>query len=148
MEFCPLSLLAVDFNGASHGIHNIFGNGHPQAGPFRLLHPGIIFPDIGLIYFIYEFLGHADACIPYGNMGPDICRAPGGFLLVQGYVNGTFLRGELHCIGQEIQQYLVKSHTVAAHIFRDNVMDQHFKLLLLRPDLGLCNTHNAFQRLP
>ena len=77
MEFAALSLLALHLNDAVHGVHNMLGNGHAQAGTLGPVNPGFVLAGEGVENLVFELRRHADAVVLDMEMGADIVLAPG-----------------------------------------------------------------------
>ena len=74
--------LALERNGSAHGVHNKFGNGHPQARTLRALNPAAVLPGEGVKDLLLELLRHADAAVLHLQVRLDEILSPGRRLLV------------------------------------------------------------------
>ena len=148
IEFCALARFAFHRNCAVHGVHNIFCDGHPQAGTLRLVDSGAVFPHKGFKDFILKFRSHADAVVFDLQKHPHIGFSLGRGTFVKGNQNRAALRSKFHGVGKQVQQHLVEPHAVAVYIFCRNVVNKHVKMLIFGLNLRLDNIDDAIHHLP
>ncbi len=141
MEFGSFVHLALHGNGSAHGVHDILCDGHPQPRALGLMNPHAVRPCIGIEDMLHKALLHPYSVVLHCDMRPDI-GIPfllGGRLLKQGQLYGSSLMGVLDCIGQQIQQNLIQTDTVAAYILCHDIINMYIEILPFSPDLRLNN---------
>ena len=102
MELAALAQLAFHLDGAAHGVHNVFRDGHAQAGALGPADPGAVLPDEGLEDLGLELRGHADAVVLDHDVGPDVALSLGRFLLVEGDLDESAVGGEFQGVAQDV----------------------------------------------
>ena len=148
MEGTALALAAVHLDPALHGVHDILGDGHAQAGALDLLHPGVVLPGEGIKDMALEFLRHADAGVLHKEMAADPVRPGGAGLLVQRDGDAPGLGGELDRVGQQVEQHLIEPDIVAQDPLGRDVPDHHVKILPLGLDQRLDDADQRLHRFP
>ena len=148
MEGAALVLLAGDGDGALHLVHNIFGDGHSQAGALGALHPGAVLPGEGLKDLLLEFLRHADARVPHDKVGADVAGPQGGVLLGHGHGDAAPLGGEFQGVGEQVEQHLIEADAVAVDVLLGDILNEDVKALFSGLHLGLNDADNALGGLP
>ena len=148
MELRAIAQLALHLNGAAHGVHDVLGDGHAQAGALGLMHPGVILPDKGLKDPRPELRRHADAVVLDAEMDTDEVLPLLRRLLVHGDLDPPLFGGELDGVAQDVEKHLVEPQAVTADILVGDVVDGHIELLALGADLGLNDADQAVHHLP
>ena len=99
VEFCALVYLALELDGPSHLIHDVFGDGHAQSGTLDFLDPGGILPGKRVKYPLLEFRRHTNAGILHPEVVAHKVGIRGGGLLHQRYGDAPAGGGELQGVG-------------------------------------------------
>ncbi len=117
LEAAALARLAGNGDAALHLVHDVFGDGHAQAGALDVLDPGVVLPREGIEDLFLELLGHADAGVLAPRKWVRTQFSPcseGSWEMVMAMAPA--FRGELQGVGEQIQQNLVQPHTVAVDL--------------------------------
>ena len=102
MELGAHIQLAVYLDGALVFVHNVFRDGHAEAGTLHLAHAGVVLAHKGFKDLLLELLCHPHAVILYPEMGADVAFAPRGILLGDGHGDVSALRRKFEGVGEQV----------------------------------------------
>ena len=145
-EFRAATHFALHFDGTTHHIHNVFGDGHAKAGALDATDGGTLLAGKSFEEMLLEILAHADAIV--FHMDFILCIALQLHrILFHAYSHRATGIGELQRITQKIQQHLIQTQTIAVHIFIRYTHSVEEKIDPLRHDVSLQNRAEVMEHI-
>ena len=138
---------ALHLDGALHGVHDVLGDGEPEARALYALHSAAVLALEGHKELLLELLGHAHAGVAHHEVRVRPVGALAGGFLPEFELDGPARRRVLHGVAEEIQEHLAEVHAVADDLLRKHAEDEDVEVLPVARDLRAHDVAQGLQGL-
>ncbi len=145
-KFGPNARFACYGNGTVHHIHNIFRDGHAEAGSLDFADGAVSFPLEGLKNMRYELRAHTDAAVFDGKFVVAVTVRSARFFC-DPHADMTAGSRIFYGIAEQIQKNLIEAELITVNIFVHNVHRIDLQLELFGMNIRLQNIAQAMQDL-